>query len=96
MLKGGEIMTKYKNVEEKIDKALELSKESQKGYGFNICQTGAEITTTNVQEVDREFTNNENKCPGAKLGSFHIHPENNDAIPSPKDITNIQPDVQKI
>ncbi len=89
-------MTKYKNIEEKLDKALELSKESQKGYGFNICRSGAEITATNVQEVDKDFTSNENKCQGTKLGSLHIHPESKDVIPFPQDITNVKPEVQKV
>ena len=95
-LKGGEILTKYKNMEEKLDEALKLSKETGKEHGFNICQSGAEaeITTTNIQEVDRDFTINENKCPETRLGSFHVYPESKDAASSPKDI--IQPDVQKV
>lgn len=89
-------MTKYNNilnnkiVEEKIDEALELSKESGKEHGFNICLTRAEITTTDMEEGDRDFISIENKCPGMKLGSFHVHPGSKDAIPSPKDIANIQ------
>jgi hypothetical protein len=73
---------KYKDVEEKIDEALKLAKENGKEHGFNLCRSGAEITTTKVDS-------NENKCPGTKLGSFQ-------AIPSPTAITNIQPEVQKV
>jgi hypothetical protein len=73
---------KYKGVEEKIDEALKLAKEDGKGHGFDLCQSGAEVTLTNVDS-------NENKCPGTKLGSFQ-------AIPYPTNITNIQPEVQKV
>jgi hypothetical protein len=75
---------KYKNLEEKIDEALKLSKETGVEQKFNVCQSGEDITATN-----------ESKCPETKLGSFQIYPENKDAAPS-KDITNIQPDVQKV
>ena len=88
-------MTKYKDVEEKIDEALNLSKKTGKEHRFNICQSGEKITSSNIEELGKELTGNENKCPGTKLGSFQIHPESN-AIPSPKDITTIQPDVQKV
>jgi hypothetical protein len=88
-------MTKYKNVEEKIDEALKLSKETGKEQGFNICQSGEEITTTNIQEVDRDLSD-ENKCPETNLGSLHVYPESKDAAPFPKDISNIQTDVQKV
>ena len=88
-------MTKYKNVEEKIDEALKLSKKTGKEHIFNICQSGAEISSSNIREMGKEFTGDENKCLGTKLGSFHINPESN-AIPSPKDITPIQPEVQKV
>ena len=88
-------MTKYKDVEEKIDKALKLSKKTGKEHRFNICQSGEEITSSEIEEQGKEFTGNENKCPGTKLGSFQIHPESN-VVPSPKDSTNIQPDIQKV
>ncbi len=90
---GGQIMTKYKHVEEKIDEALKLSKETGKDHGFSICQSGEEIIAT---KVDRDFTSSENKCPGAQsIGSFHFQPVSKDVPPSPKDII-IQPDVPKI
>lgn len=95
-LKGGEIMTKYNNilsnkiVEEKIDEAMELSKESGKEAGFNICLTGGEIITTAIEKGGRDFVSIENKCPGLKIGSFHVHPGSKDAIPSPRDIDNIR------
>jgi hypothetical protein len=75
-------MMKYKDVDKKIDEALKLAKEDGKNHGFDLCQSGAEITLSKVDS-------NENNCPGTKLGSFQ-------AIPSPADITNIQPDVQKV
>jgi len=47
-------MTKYKDVEKKIDEGLRLSKETGKEHGFNICMSGGgEITTTNIEEGDR-------------------------------------------
>lgn len=88
-------MTKYKDVEEKIDEALNLSKKTGKEHRFNICQSGEKITSSNIEELGKEFPRNENRCSGRKLGSFHIHPESN-AIPSTKDIPNIQQDVQKV
>lgn len=78
-------MTKYKDVEEKIDEALNLSKKTGKEHGFTICQTGEKIISSKIEELGKEFTIDENKCPGMKLGSFHIHPEGNIAIPIPKD-----------
>ncbi len=80
-------------MEDKFDEALKLSNETQKEHGFNICKSGAEVTTTDIQE-DRDFSSNENKCPETKLGSLHVYPEGKDLIPSPKDI--IQPDIQKV
>ncbi len=76
-------MTKYKNLEEKIDEALKLTKDTGKEHQFDLCQPdGAEITATNIQEVGSE------KCPGTRLGSFRTYPEST----SPKD----QPGVQKV
>ena len=86
-------MSKYKDVEERIDEALKLSKKTGKEHVFNICQSGAEISSSNIKELGKEFIGDENKCPGTKLGSFHINPESN-AISSPNDIT--KPDVQKV
>jgi hypothetical protein len=91
--KGGEMMTKYKHVEEKIDEALKLSKETGKEHGFSICQSGEEITAT---KVDRDFAGSENKCRGTKLGSFNFQPVSKDVPPSPKDISDIQPDIPKV
>jgi hypothetical protein len=88
-------MARYKDIEEKIDEALKLSKNSGKEYGFNICMSDGKITTTNIEE-DKNIINSENKCPGTKLGSFNIHPENTDALPSPNNIPDIQPNVQKV
>ena len=84
-------MVKYKNLEETVDLALKFTKETSKGHSFSICQgaSGAEIT--NIQEVDSE-----KKCPGTKLGTFRTYPESKDETLSPKDISNIQPDVQKV
>jgi hypothetical protein len=76
-------MTKYKDVEMKIDEGLKLS-EGGKNYGFKVCISDGKISTTNIAEGDRDF----NKCPETKLGSVHVHPESKDAIPSPKDIDN--------
>ncbi len=76
-------MTKYKNLEEKIDEALKLTKDTGKEHQFDLCQSdGAEITATNIQEVGSE------KCPGTRLGLFRTYPEST----SPKD----QPGVQKV
>ncbi len=36
-------MTKYKNLEEKIDEALKLTKDSGKEFQFDLCSEGAEI-----------------------------------------------------
>ena len=33
-------MKKYKVVEEKIEEALKISRETGKEHGFNICQSG--------------------------------------------------------
>ncbi len=86
-------MTKYKHVEEKLDEALRLSKETGKEHAFSICQTGEEITAT---KVERDLASSENKCPEAQsIGYFHFQPVSKDVPPSPKDIT-IQPDVPKI
>ncbi len=86
-------MTRYKEVEEKIDTAMKLSKETGKEQSFNICIGDGNISTTEIAE-DRNFID-ENKCQGTK-GSFHIHPGSKDVSPSPKDPPNIQPDVVKV
>jgi hypothetical protein len=85
-------MTKYKDLEEKIDEALDLSKKTGKEHIFNLCKSGAGIISSKIEEVSKEFPRDENKCLGMKLGSFETHPESN-AIQSP---TNIQPDIQKV
>lgn len=85
-------MTKYKDVEEKIDEALKLSKKTGKEHLFNICKSDTEITTTNIQEVDKEFAGNMIKCQGM-IGSFRVHQGSDDAIQSPKDIIS---DLQKV
>jgi hypothetical protein len=93
--KGGKIMTlenNVKTVKEKIEEAMNKSKETGKGYGFNICSKEKEITTTELQEGDGMTT--KNSCSGTEIGSFHIHPGSKDEIPSQKD--TIQPEVQKI
>ena len=65
-------MTKYKDVEKKIDEGLRLSKETGKEHGFNICMSGGgEITTTNIEEGDKNLISGK-KCPETKLGSVHI------------------------
>ncbi len=77
-------MSKYKDVEMKIDEGLKLSEtEKGKGYGFSVCISDGKISTTNIAEGDRDF----NKCPETKLDSVHVHPESKE-IPSPKDIDN--------
>jgi hypothetical protein len=76
-LKGGEMM-KYKGIEERIDEALKLAKQDGKNHEFHVCESEGGVTLTKV---------NDEKCPGAKLGSFQ-------AIPSPAD--NIQPELQKV
>ena len=86
-------MTKYKDVEEKIDEALKLSKKTGKEQVFSLCQSGSIISSSNIKEMGKEFTGDENKCLGTKLGSFHINPESI-AIPSPNDVT--KPDLQKV
>jgi hypothetical protein len=75
-------MTKYKNLEEKIDEALKLTKDTGKEHQFDLCQSEGAVTATNVLEVSSE------KCPGTRLGSFSTYPEST----SPKD----QPGVQKV
>ena len=75
-------MSKYKDVEKKIDEALKLS-ETGKGYGFSVCISDGKISTTNIAEGDRDF----NKCPETKLGSVHVQSESKE-IPSPKDSDN--------
>ncbi len=77
-------MTKYKDVENKIDELLKLSEGGKgKSYGFSVCISDNKISTTNIAEGDKDF----NKCPETKLGSVHVHPESKE-IPSPKDIDN--------
>ncbi len=87
--KGEETMTDASGntniVKEKIDEAMNKFKETGKPYGFNICSTGKEITATEVEEGDGNFMKPKNSCPG-QIGSFHIHPEIKDAIPSSIDI----------
>lgn len=75
-------MTKYKDVEKKIDEALKLS-ESGKGYGFNVCISDGKISSTNISEGNENF----NKCPEMKVDSVHVHPDSKE-IPSPKEIEN--------
>jgi hypothetical protein len=76
-------MAKYKNIEENVELALKLTKDTGKEHQFDLCQSeGAEIIATNIQEVGSE------KCPGTRLGSFRTYPEST----SPKD----QPGVQKV
>lgn len=87
-IQGGETMTKYKAVEEKIDEALALSKETGNEYGFNICMSGDEITTTKIEEGYKDVISINNKCPELYIGSFHVHPKSKDARPSQKDIQN--------
>ena len=73
-------MTKYKDVETKIDEAVKLS-ESGKGYAFNVCINDGKISTTNILEGNGNF----NICPEMKTDSVHIHPDSKES-PSPKDI----------
>ncbi len=40
----------YKDVEEKIEKALKLSKETGKVQGFNICLTDGKVSMTEITE----------------------------------------------
>ncbi len=53
-------MTKYsdllstKIVTEKIDEAMDKSKESGKEHGFNICSLGEDITATEVIDGNRD------------------------------------------
>lgn len=73
-----------KIVKEKIDEAMNKFKQTGKEYRFNICEVGKEITATEVEEGDGNLMKPKNSCPG-QIGSFHIHPEIKDAIPSPVD-----------
>ncbi len=43
-------MTKYKDIEDKVDKMLNLSKETGKVQGFNICASNGTISTTEIAE----------------------------------------------
>ncbi len=76
----------------KIDEAMSKFKETGKEYEFNICSDGKEITTTQLGDGKMK-----NTCsPGMEIGSFKVHPGIKDVPPSPKDITDIQPDVPKV
>ncbi len=88
-------MAKYKDIEMKLDETVERSQDSGKKYGFDICVSDGKITTTNIEERDKNFISSENECQGTK-GSFLIHPASKDAKPSPKDTSNIQTDVPKV
>lgn len=95
--KEAEIMTKYsdilntKVVKEKIDEAMNKSKKSGREYGFNICSSIlGNITATKVEEGDSHSITLENDCPEANIGSFHVHPMSQAAIPSPKDLANLK------
>jgi hypothetical protein len=81
---------KYKAVEEKIDEALALSKETGNEFGFNICMSGNKIITTKIEAGYRDVISINNKCPGTKIGSFHVHPGSKVARPSQKDIHNLR------
>lgn len=88
-------MTNYsdmltKIVKEKIDVTMNKSKETGKEHGFNICSNGEDITATELVEGNRDSITLEDTCPGVKIGSFHVHPMSLLAIPSPKDISNLE------
>ncbi len=73
-----------KAVKEKIDAALKTSKETGKGYEFRICDSGKEITTTELKEVGGA-----NCSPNKEIASFKTYPLGKDAIPSPADINKL-------
>ncbi len=75
-----------KIVKEKFDEAINKFKQTGKEYGFKICEVGKEITATELEEGDGNFMKPKNSCPGMEIGSFHLHPEIKDAIPSPIEI----------
>lgn len=77
-----DVSNKNTKIVEKFDEAINKFKQTGKEYKFNICEVGKEITATEVEEGDGNFMKPKNSCPG-QIGSFHIHPEIKDAIPSP-------------
>lgn len=89
-------MTKYsdilsiKIVKEKIDEAMDKSRKSGKEHGFNICFQEEDFTATEVVDGGRDSITLENRCPGVKIGSFHVHPRSRAVIPSPKDLANLK------
>ncbi len=70
-----------KTIKERFDEAINKL-ETRKGFAFGICDSGKEITTTELKEGDV------NNCPPGmdNIGSFKVHPVIKDAIPSPADI----------
>jgi hypothetical protein len=77
-------------VKQKIDEAMNRSKESGKEHGFNICLLGEDITATEVMDGNRDSITIKDNCPGVKIGSFHVHPRSRAVIPSPKDLANLK------
>ncbi len=93
-------MSKYDNIlnveiiKKKIDEVLEKSKHSGKEHGFNICSLAGEITATEVVGGDSSSITLEDTCPEVKIGSvkiasFHSHTDSRAAIPSTKDLSNL-------
>lgn len=87
-------MTKYSDIlkifNRKIDVAMNKSKETGKEYGFNICSNGVDITATEIVDGNIDSITLEDTCPRVKIGSFHVHPMSLLAIPSTKDISNLE------
>ncbi len=94
-------MTKYnkilnmKIVKERINEAMDRARQSGREQGFNICNIGEDFIATEVVDGDRDSITIENTCPGVKVGSFHVHTESRAAIPSPKDLANLDDGDEK-
>ncbi len=86
-------MTKYKDIENKIDEAVKLSQQSGKNYGFDVCLSNGKITATNIEERDKNFISKEDECQGTK-GSFSVH--QGSATPSLKETPGIQSNVKNV
>lgn len=84
-------LLRRKDVNKKVMKSLEGTKEKNCEHAFDIC-SGKHVSTTDIEEGSEYHIDIRNKCPvGTKsLGNFHTHvhlsESNNDAIPSSGDM----------
>ena len=80
-----------KDINKKVMKSLEWTKERNSEHAFDIC-SGQGVHSTDIEEGSEYHVDIRKKCPiGTKsLGNFHTHAHlsesNNDAVPSSGDM----------